>query len=70
MALDRHASDMLLIYAAMAGGVSRLGGARLTSHALTMIDLLRAIVPEAQVRLLSGSEGAPFVVEVRGAGLS
>ncbi len=70
MALDRHASDMLLIYAALASGVTRLGGARLTSHALTMVKLLGLILPEAQVKLLSGSEGGPFIVEVRGAGLS
>ncbi|MGC9071792.1 MAG: RNA 3'-terminal phosphate cyclase [Acidilobus sp.] len=70
MALDRHASDMLLVYAALSGGVSRLGGSALTSHAKTVIDLLNTILPEASVKILQGFEGRPFIVEVRGSGLS
>ncbi|MGC9210159.1 MAG: RNA 3'-terminal phosphate cyclase [Acidilobus sp.] len=70
MALDRHASDMLIIYAALARGTSRLGGSALTSHAKTVIDLLNAILPESSIRIVQGAEDRPFIVEVRGSGLS
>lgn len=68
MALDRHSSDMLIIYALLAGGVSRLGGASLTSHASTVIDLVKIMAPQASMSL-EGRPEAPFTVTVKGLGL-
>jgi RNA 3'-terminal phosphate cyclase (ATP) len=68
MALDRHASDMLLIYTALAGGTSELGGASLTLHARTVIDVLRTMLPEASISL-SGDLNRPFTARIKGASL-
>jgi len=68
MALDRHASDMLLTYAAIACGRSVLGGSRLTSHAETNMYIIGKILPEARFRLVEGGDkDKPFTVEVEGA---
>ncbi len=69
MALDRHASDMMFIYASMIGGVTRLGGASLTSHAKTVVDLLRIIMPEVTIELSTSEEGKPFIATVNGVDL-
>ena len=68
MALDRHASDMLLTYAAVACGESVLGGSKLTSHAETNMYVVRKVVPEAEVELVEKmGPDRPFVARVRGA---
>ncbi len=68
MALDRHASDMLIVYAALACGESLLGGARLTNHAWTNIHVVRKLVPEAVMEFVEGGEiGRPFLLRIRGA---
>jgi len=65
--LDRHASDMLVTYAAVACGRSVLGGARLTSHAWTNLYVVERILPEVRAVFVEGGElGEPFVVEVEG----
>jgi len=69
MALDSHASDMLLVYAALASGTSRLGGASLTSHARTVIDLIKMILPKVSIRIEGGANEGPFLAEIQG-GLS
>jgi RNA 3'-terminal phosphate cyclase (ATP) len=68
MALDRHSSDMLLIYAVLSSGVSRLGGASLTSHASTVVELIKIMAPEASISV-EGRPGSPFTATVRGLGL-
>ncbi|RUM47790.1 MAG: RNA 3'-phosphate cyclase [Hyperthermus sp.] len=67
MALDRHASDMLIPYAALACGESILGGASLSLHAETSIKVVELMVPEAKLEFVEGGvRGKPFVLRVRG----
>ncbi len=66
-ALDRHASDMMLVYAALACGESILGGSRLTMHAWTNIKILEQLVPDARIEFIEGGGlGNPFIVSIRG----
>lgn len=66
-ALDRHASDMVLVYAALACGESILGGSRLTMHAWTNIKILEQMIPDAKIEFIEGGElNKPFVVKVKG----
>ncbi|MCE4618709.1 MAG: RNA 3'-terminal phosphate cyclase [Desulfurococcales archaeon] len=66
-AVDRHASDMLPLYMALAGGVSRYTGARLTSHTETVFKLLELIVDGFKAEV----EGKmPFKAVIYGVGLS
>ncbi|BEP18057.1 RNA 3'-terminal phosphate cyclase [Pyrofollis japonicus] len=70
-ALDRHASDMVLPYAALACGTSLIGGARLTLHAWTNIELIKKLVPEAKIKYIEGGNiGKPFLLNVEGICLS
>jgi RNA 3'-terminal phosphate cyclase (ATP) len=69
MALDRHASDMLIPFAALARGTSRLGGARLTLHAITNIEVVKMVVEGVSVKV-KGKEDEPFVAEIDGIGLT
>ena len=66
--LDRHASDMLPLYAALARGESRLSGSRLTMHALTVFKLLEIMVEGFEYRI-EGAEDRPFKAIIRGAGI-
>ena len=67
-ALDRHASDMMLTYAAIACGESIIGGARFTSHAETNLHVIRTVLPEVKVQFIEGGErDKPFVVRIVGA---
>jgi RNA 3'-terminal phosphate cyclase (ATP) len=56
--LDRHASDMIPLYLALAKGTSRIHGAKLTLHTITVLELLKQTL-EIQYTL-EGSEGKPF----------
>ncbi len=70
-ALDRYAGDMVPVYMALAPGVSRYTGARLTMHALTVLELLKLIVEEAEIRIVRGGElGRPFEVVIRGVSIT
>ncbi len=69
-ALDRHASDMLIPFAALANGVSMLGGAKLTLHAATNIDVVRMLTKDVDIELIEGDMDKPFVLRVKGLGLS
>ncbi len=68
MALDRHASDMLIPFAALADGVSRLGGAKLTLHAITNIEVVKMLVDGVEVEV-EGEKDKPFKAIVKGIGL-
>ena len=67
-AVDRHASDMLPVYMALASGVSRYTGARLTMHAFTIFNLIKIMIPQISTRI-TGKIGEPFTAEIRGIGL-
>jgi len=70
-ALDKHASDMLIPFAALADGTSMLGGARLTLHAYTNIEVVKKLVPEASIEFVEGGElEKPFTIRVKGIGLT
>ena len=68
-ALDRHASDMLPVYLALAEGDSLIHGAMLTSHAHTVLELLKLIVEGYSYEILEGGPGRPFKARIRGAGV-
>ncbi len=66
--LDRHASDMMITYAAVACGRSVLGGAKLTKHAWTNLYVVKRILPEIRADFIEGGElEKPFILEIRGA---
>jgi len=69
-ALDRYAADMVPPYMALAAGVSRYTGARLTSHAETMFKLLKIIIPEAEIEVEARRPGEPFHAVIKGIGLT
>ncbi|GAB6148312.1 RNA 3'-terminal phosphate cyclase [Stetteria hydrogenophila] len=68
-ALDRYMSDMIIIYAALARGVSEFTGARLTMHAWTVLKLVEAMV-EGFTYKVEGSIGEPFKATVHGLGVT
>ncbi len=68
-AVDRHASDMLPVYMALARGVSEYTGAMLTSHAETVFRLLEIIVDDVGIEVHGGS-GKPFRARIKGVGLT
>jgi RNA 3'-terminal phosphate cyclase (ATP) len=66
-ALDRHASDMLIPFAALACGESVLYGSRLTMHAWTNVMLVRKLVEGVEMEFVKGGElDRPFKLRVRG----
>jgi len=65
-ALDRHASDMIPLYLALSGGTTVIHGARLTLHALTVLELLKLILEDYEYKILEGREGEPFKALIRG----
>ncbi|MCX8196308.1 MAG: RNA 3'-terminal phosphate cyclase [Acidilobaceae archaeon] len=66
--LDRHASDMVPLYAALSRGTSVITGAALTSHAETTLELLNLLL-EGYSYELEGSSGRPFRAIIKGAGV-
>ncbi len=66
-ALDRHMSDNILIYAALAKGTSTLSGAELTMHAHTVMWLLKKVL-KVNMRV-EGRVGEPFKIMIDGAGI-
>ncbi len=69
MAFDRHMADMLIPYMFLAGGVSRVGVARITLHALTAIEVSRIFLPDVEARI-EGVRDKPGVIMVSGIGFS
>ncbi len=67
MALDRHASDMLIPFAALASGTSRLGGAKLTLHAYTNLLVVEKLTGVEYS--LEGEMEKPFRLTLKGVGL-
>lgn len=68
-ALDRHASDMMPVYLALAGGLYKVKGAKLTSHALTLLELLKLILDGFEYTILEGAPDKPFLAELRSKGI-
>ena len=67
-ALDRHMSDMIMVYAALARGTSRLWGSRLTMHAWTVLKLLEIMVDGFRYEV-DGDIDRPFKAIVWGVGV-
>lgn len=67
MAFDEHMADMIIPYLFLANGTSEVGIAKLTSHAITAIEIAKLFFPEARVSV-EGEEGRPAVVAVKGVG--
>lgn len=65
-ALDRHASDMIPLYLALSGGTATIYGAKLTLHAITVLELLKLLLDGYEYRILEGREGEPFKVWIKG----
>ncbi len=68
-ALDRHMSDMVIVYAALASGTSEFTGAKLTMHAWTVLKLIEAIVGEFSYKV-DGDIGNPFKALIKGLGVT
>ncbi len=64
-ALDRHMSDMIIPYAALACGKSEIGGAKLTMHAWTHVHIVKRIIPELKFDI-EGTMEKPFKIKVEG----
>ena len=65
-AVDRHLTDQLIPYLALAEGVSEISSAELTSHALTNIALVEQVLgTKFEVR---GQKGQPGRIRVEGLG--
>ncbi len=69
-ALDRHAGDMVIPLAALARGVSRFTISSLTLHALTVVEVVKRLLPEAKIRASSYELGKPTTLEIEGVGLT
>ncbi|MCE4615430.1 MAG: RNA 3'-terminal phosphate cyclase [Desulfurococcales archaeon] len=67
MAFDRHMSDMLPPFLAFTGGVSEIGGAKLTMHAKTVLELLKIILGDEGFEYeLDGEVDGPFFLKLKG----
>ena len=63
-ALDRHMSDMILVYLALADRPSEFTGAKLTMHARTMLDLLSMMVEGFNYEIVEGGLDRPFRIRI------
>ena len=68
-ALDRHMSDMIIPYLALAKGTSIVSGARLTLHAYTNIMVTKMFLERAKIHV-EGDRDKPFRLVVESPGLS
>ena len=66
-ALDRHMSDNIIPYAALAKGETVVTGAQLTMHAHTVAWVVKQLLNTSIA--LEGSLGKPFKATIRGAGV-
>ncbi len=66
-ALDKHASDMIPVYLALAPGTSTIYGAKLTTHAHTVLELLKLINENYNYEIIEGGTGKPFKAVIKGA---
>jgi len=63
--VDKHLADQLIVWMALADGISRIECTELTLHAMTAIELCETIVG-AEFEI-TGRLGAPSTIECRGA---
>ncbi len=66
-ALDRHLSDMIIPFLALAKGESKIAGARLTMHTYTNVLVVKAITG-AEIELKHIDFNNPFELTVKGIG--
>jgi len=64
-ALDRHASDMIPLYLALAGGTSKVYGAKLTLHTITVLELLKTLIENLEYKIVEGSQEKPFKITIK-----
>ena len=67
MALDKHMSDNIVPYLALAKGTSLIGGSELTLHAYTNLWLINKIAGVGYE--LNGDLGKPFTLRINGLGI-
>ncbi|MEM4416156.1 MAG: RNA 3'-terminal phosphate cyclase [Candidatus Caldarchaeum sp.] len=65
--VDTHLGDMLVIYAALAEGVSTYRVSTLTMHTLTSIDVCKALLEITAS--VDGELGGPATITIRGTGI-
>jgi len=68
--LDRHMSDMIIPYLALSDSESRIWGAKLTLHALTVFELLKLIIPGYSYTIERGEEGKSFIARIKPGSIS
>jgi len=66
-AVDMHLADQLVVPLALAPGISRISTERVTGHLLTVAEVTRLFLPEAEISI-EGARGEPGIVQVRGRG--
>ena len=62
-AVDMHLADQLVLPLALAPGASRFTTSRITSHLLTVLDVVRLFLPEVEV-CVEGESGEPGLVVI------
>lgn len=67
--LDRHASDMIPLYLSLARCQAVMRGAELTSHAATVLELLKLLVDGFEYELRGAVGSRPFEVTIRSPGI-
>ncbi|MHC4916907.1 MAG: RNA 3'-terminal phosphate cyclase [Planctomycetota bacterium] len=66
-AVDMHLADQLVLPLAVTPGASRFATERITSHLLTVVDLVSAFLPEVRIAV-DGEKGGAGTVRVSGGG--
>jgi RNA 3'-terminal phosphate cyclase (ATP) len=66
-AVDMHLADQLVLPLALAPGASRFTTSRVTSHLLTVLDVVSLFLPEVEVAV-EGECGEPGQVQILGCG--
>jgi len=67
--VEEHISDQLLVYMALADGVSRMSVSKITRHLTTNADVIRLFLPDVRIRI-EGEESQKGTVEVEGAAVT
>ncbi len=63
--IDRHMSDMILVYLAFSNKDSEIKGSKLTLHAYTMLMLLKIMIDNFEFKITEGDLDKPFSLIVR-----
>jgi RNA 3'-terminal phosphate cyclase len=66
---DEYHTDQLLIFMALAEGLSRITCHDLSLHSETMIELLRQFIPEIEINTELIDENKNTLISIKGIGL-